>query len=180
MSSSTGSTRRRRSATPSDVQEQGSAPLWALAWDPQNGVRTLGTLEEAKSEFERTDSRVWIDLENPSRELLLTLCGVFELHPLVTEDILERNQRAKIEETGNELHIVLFALYHEGDRIAKYETDIVLGRRFLLTVHDAAVNPREAPFMRRDKGAHLRRAVDYLSIVIALAIGYYFRKQGWI
>lgn len=124
-------------------------------------MRTLETLEEVKSEFARTDSRMWIDLEDPDRELLLSLCGVLDLHPLVTEDILERNQRAKIEETGRELHIVLFALHHEEHQIFKHEIDIVLGKRFLLTVHDAGVNPREAPFMRRDKGAHLEKGPDY-------------------
>jgi magnesium transporter len=139
-----------------------SAPLWALAWDAADGVRTLSTLDEVKAEFEREDSRVWIDLESPERELLLTLCHVLQLHPLVTEDILERNQRAKIEETGSEFHIVLFALHHEGERIATHEVDIVLGKRFLLTVHDAAVQPREAPFMRRNRGAHLAKGVDYV------------------
>ena len=161
MTTSTGSRKRRARATPSDVQKPVTTPLWALAWDKDNGPRTLETLEDVRSEFARPDSRVWIDLENPDRELLLSLCGVLDLHPLVTEDILERNQRAKLEETGEELHIVLFALHHEADQIATHEIDIVLGKRFLLTVHDPAVDPRAAPFMRRDKGAHLEKGVDY-------------------
>jgi magnesium transporter len=56
---------------------------------------------------------------------------------------------------------VLFALHHEEHRIFRHEIDIVLGKRFVLTVHDPAVNAREAPFMRRDKGAHLEKGVDY-------------------
>jgi magnesium transporter len=145
---------------PSDTTTDQSEPLWAFASD-QNGSRKLSTIDELKAEFSHPDARMWIDLEDPARELLLEVCGVLELHPLVTEDILERNQRAKIEETGDELHIVMFALRHEGERIEKHEIDIVLGRRFLLTVHDASVKPREAPFMRRDKGAHLHKGVDY-------------------
>src|SRR5688500_342457 len=166
--------RDREPVTPSDVT-QTAAPLWALAWDEHDGVRTLNTVEEIRSEFGRPDSRLWIDLEEPDRVLLVALCGVLQLHPLVTEDIMERNQRAKIEETGDELHIVLFALYHEGDRIARYEMDMVLGRRFLLTVHDPAVKPREAPFMRRDKGAHLGKGVDYTLWAISdwLVDGYF-------
>lgn len=161
MSSSTTLRTRHRSVTPSDVEARTSAPLWALAWHPEDGTRTLATLDEVQAAFARDGCRLWIDVEDPDRELLQTLCGVLELHPLVTEDIMERNQRAKIEETGRELHIVLFALHHEGDRIAKHEIDFVLGKRFLLTAHDPAINPREAPFMRRDRGAHLERGVDY-------------------
>ena len=158
---STGSKRRRARATPSDKHAPRSTPLWALAWDPSGGSRELGTLEELTAEFKRHDSNVWIDLENPDRDLLVALCGVLNLHPLVTEDILERNQRAKIEETGDELHIVIFALDHHDHAIEKHEVDIVLGTRFLLTVHDAGVDPRDAPFMRRDKGAHLEKGPDY-------------------
>jgi Mg2+ and Co2+ transporter CorA len=69
---------------------QTAAPLWALAWDEQDGVRTLNTVEEIRSEFGRPDSRLWIDLEDPDRVLLVELCGVLQLHPLVTEDIMER------------------------------------------------------------------------------------------
>jgi magnesium transporter len=153
---------RRTRATPSKAHPHRSTPLWALAWTASGtGVRTLTTLGELEAAFKSPDTRVWIDLEDPERDLLLELCAVLNLHPLVVEDILERNQRAKIEETGEELHIVMFGLHHEEEQIVKHEIDIVLGKRFLLTVHDAGLKPREAPFMRRDKGAHIEKGVDY-------------------
>jgi magnesium transporter len=135
-------------------------PFWALAWSETGGVRALTTFEEFTSVYGDASSRVWIDLQDPDRELLLSLGSVLELHPLVTEDILERNQRAKVEQTGEALHIVMFALRYEGEVVA-HEMDIVLGKRFLLTSHDADVSPRDAPFMRRDPGAHLSQGVDY-------------------
>jgi len=62
------------------------------------------------------------------------------LHPLIVEDVLEGNQRAKIETTDGVVHIVLFALTH-GTRFVASEIDLVLGERFLFTVHPALWDP---------------------------------------
>jgi len=132
-----------------------------MAWSPSGGTRTLGTHDELKVAYTQSDSRVWIDLEDPGRELLDELTKLLGLHPLITEDILESNQRAKVELTGEHVHIVMFALHHDNDRIVNHEIDIVLGERFLLTVHDPSVKPRDAPFMQRNSGAHLDGGVDY-------------------
>jgi magnesium transporter len=43
----------------------------------------------------------------------------------------------------------------------------VLGQRFVLTSHDADMDPKTAPFMRRDPGAHLGQGPDYLLWLIA-------------
>jgi magnesium transporter len=121
-------------------------------------VTSLDGLQQA---FGHPDTRVWIDLEDPDRELLTQLSAMLHIHPLVVDDIIEKNQRAKIEEAGDDLHIVMFGLHYEHERIVKHEIDMVLGRRFLLTAHDAALNPRHAPFMRRDPDAHLDHGVDF-------------------
>jgi magnesium transporter len=124
---------------------------------------------------------VWIDLQDPDREMLLGLGRTLDLHPLVTEDILERNQRAKVEMTGEALHVVMFALSYEGEVLA-HEMDIVLGKRYLLTAHDADIDMQGTPIMQRDPGAHLAEGTDYLLWMIAdwLVDGYFpvFDKLG--
>ena len=62
------------------------------------------------------------------------------LHPLIVEDILEGNQRAKIETTDGVVHIVLFHLTYDDEAVAS-EMDIVLGKGFLLTAHDGSLGP---------------------------------------
>ena len=57
------------------------------------------------------------------------------LHPLVAEDILEGNQRAKVEVTDALVHIVMFALRYKGS-CTQTEIDFILGDNFLLTVHE--------------------------------------------
>lgn len=156
------STRRqeRRSQHKPPETGVGAKPLWGLAWNETDGVRPITTFAEFSGVCADPNGRLWIDLQDPDRELLLEIGKALELHPLVTEDILESNQRAKMEQTGDVVHMVMFALRYEGEVVA-HEIDIVLGKRFLLTSHDADVSPREAPFMRRDPGAHLAEGVDY-------------------
>jgi magnesium transporter len=152
--------RRRHERRAAPVAPPASPRLWALAWSEREGVRTLAGLDELRAAFEVRGSRVWVDLELPDRQLLDELSAVLGLHPLVTEDILERNQRAKVELTDDLLHIVMFALRFEGE-VTAHELDIVLGERFLLTSHDADLDLRNASFMRRNPGAHLAKGVDF-------------------
>ena len=109
---------------------------------------------------------VWIDLVSPDHDLLAELSEVLGLHPLVVEDILESNQRAKIEIYTDALHIVMFGLTYEGEILA-HEIDIVLGERYLLTSHDSDIDPRGAPFTKREEGFHLAGGPDYVLWAIA-------------
>jgi magnesium transporter len=93
--------------------------------------------------------------------LLDEISRVLALHELVAEDILERNQRAKVELTGEALHIVMFALRYDGE-ILSDELDIVLGSRYVLTSHDAALDLRDGSFAKRDPARHLAGGSDYL------------------
>jgi magnesium transporter len=124
---------------------------------------------------------VWIDLSAPDHDLLAQLTDVLGLHPLVVEDILESNQRAKIESYTDATHIVMFALSYEGE-VAAHEIDIVLGERYLLTAHDSDLDPRGAPFMKREEGIQLAGGADFVLWAISdwIVDGYFpvFDKLG--
>ncbi len=163
--------RKGRQATrsePADVGGEGSEDaqaLWALAWSEKDGVRRLTGLAEI--ERARDDGeRLWIDLVAPDRLLLDELSRVLDLHELVSEDILERNQRAKVELTGDALHMVMFALSYDGE-IVSDELDMVLGDRFLLTSHERGLNLRTGSLARREPQRHLAGGPDFLLWAIA-------------
>jgi magnesium transporter len=124
--------------------------------------------------LQAADARAWIDLTDPSPERVAEIAAKLELHPLVAEDIVERNQRAKIEEVDGDLHIVLFAMRFEG-AVTLSEVDCVLGKRFLLTVHDASFDPRRLPHFRTGVAPVLDRGHDYVLYAIADGIvdGYF-------
>lgn len=154
------SRRRHERVSPSEPVTPPNDQLWALVWSEAEGTRQLTTLDALAKAYKDPTCRVWIDLESPAADVLNSLTKLLGFHQLVAEDILERNQRAKIEKTGGELHLVMFALEYRGE-VVPHELDIVLGERFLLTAHDEDFNLREAPFRRREPDMHLDQGADF-------------------
>jgi len=118
---------------------------------------------------------IWIDASAPSPDDVAGITRALGLHELIAEDILEGNQRSKIEVTEDHIQIVLFALVY-GDPIVASEIDIVLGDRFLLTVHDADWEPRGTHHLRGDGLASvIARGPDHLLWAICddLVDGYF-------
>jgi magnesium transporter len=111
-------------------------------------------------------SAVWVDLTSPTQEMALKVGTALALHPLIVEDVLEGNQRAKIETTDGLIHIVLFDLAYT-DGVQASELDFVLGLGFLLTVHDAGWDPRATNHLRSGPGAILRHGPDHLLWALA-------------
>jgi len=109
---------------------------------------------------------VWVDLTSPTQDLALKVGAALDLHPLIVEDVLEGNQRAKIETTDGLIQIVLFNLAY-GDRVIASELDFVLGLGFLLTVHDASWDPRATNHLRSGAGPVLRHGADHLLWALA-------------
>jgi magnesium transporter len=104
---------------------------------------------------------IWVDLAAPSLDQVQAIGSALRLHPLIVEDILEGNQRAKVESTNGVIHLVLFALSH-GRRFAASEIDLVLGKGFLLTVHDGGWNPRATHHLRSGLASVMERGPDHL------------------
>jgi magnesium transporter len=104
---------------------------------------------------------VWVDLAGPSPERVETVARVLGLHPLIIEDVLEGNQRAKIEATDGLVHIVLFALDRDTSNVAN-EIDLVLGKGYLFTVHDTAWDPRVSHHLRDGAEPILAEGADHL------------------
>jgi len=104
---------------------------------------------------------VWVDLVDPSAGQLAAYGAALGLHPLIVEDVLEGNQRAKIETTDGVIHIVLFALVHQSRFVAS-EIDFVLGDRFLVTAHADVWDPNAIRHLQPDPGAMMGHGADHL------------------
>ena len=123
-------------------------------------------LAELPELVRHTDAAVWVDLTTPTQDLALKVGSALNLHPLIIEDVLEGNQRAKIETTEGVIHIVLFNLTY-GERVTASELDFVLGQGFLLTVHDARWDPRATNHLRSGIAPILRHGPDHLLWALA-------------
>lgn len=106
-------------------------------------------------------TRLWIDLTDPSPAAVEEVARCVGLHPLVAEDIIERNERAKVELIDGIIHLVMYALTRVDD-VERHEIDFVLGRQFLLSVHQSSWDPASAHQLKMGVGALLERGVDFL------------------
>ena len=87
--------------------------------------------------LEDPGSLVWVDAENDSPESLQALASQFNLHPVTIEDLINWNQRPKIEEFEQYTFLVIHSLRAiRGDKVETDELHIVLKANCLLTVHD--------------------------------------------
>jgi magnesium transporter len=135
------------------------------------GPEALAKLPEM---IRRKEAAVWVDLVAPTPEQAMEVGNALSLHPLVIEDVLEGNQRAKIETTNGIVHIVLFHLSY-GDSVVASELDTVLGEGFLLTVHNTDWDPREGHHLVNGIAPILAHGPDHLlwSIADDLIDGYF-------
>ena len=97
-----------RPARPVSRARSGSSPMRGDGVVELEGTAAMAAMAELLGEPEAS---VWVDLiaptPSPGRRRSATALG---LHPLIVEDVLEGNQRAKIETTDGVVHIVLFHL----------------------------------------------------------------------
>jgi magnesium transporter len=135
------------------------------------GASALARLPEL---LRKPDAAVWVDLVAPTPNQSQKVGEALGLHPLIVEDVLEGNQRAKIETTNGVVHIVLFHLSY-GDAVVASELDIVLGLGFLMTVHNVDWDPRDGHHLAGGVGPVLEHGPDHLLWAIAddLIDGYF-------
>ena len=131
-------------------------------------VDELGRLVAARG------SRTWIDLTNPNAQLVAAVARRLGLHPLLAEDIAEKNERPKIEQVGDAVHVVVFVI-GEGAGATPHEVDLILGRGFLVSVHGPGWDPAGAHQLRMGIGAILEKGPDHLLWALSDAIvdGYF-------
>jgi magnesium transporter len=124
------------------------------------------------------EARLWVDLENVDDLQIIEIGSWFGISRLTLEDLVEQNQRAKMEEGDGYYYLVMHALEFARalDRIATPELDIVFSERFLLTAHDVPL-----PCLTQLKNHEtnetrpLKRGIDFLlhAITDALVDSYF-------
>jgi len=118
----------------------------------------------------------WIDLTNPSPDLVGAVARRLGLHPLIAEDIIEHNERAKVQLVDDVIHVVAFVLEREGPGdVVAHEIDFVLGRGFLLSVHPSSWDPMTAHQLKIGLDEILSKGPDLLlwALIDSIVDGYF-------
>lgn len=131
-----------------------------VAW-AAGGPQAFEGRDQLATTLTDPDAVLWVDVTAPSHIQVNDVAELLSLHPLIAEDIAEKNQRAKVEEIDGTLHIVMFAIAYQGE-ITETEIDLVLNHRSLLTVHEPGWDPWAMPQLRGDPAALVKRGPDFL------------------
>jgi magnesium transporter len=98
-------------------------------------------------------------------ENLEKLGACFNLHPLVLEDILNTDQRPKIEDFDDYIFIVLRIIsYDEKNEVSSEQISLILGSNFVISLQEsnAAVFAPVLERLRTSKGRIRKSGPDYL------------------
>jgi magnesium transporter len=123
-----------------------------------------------------TESVSWVDIQGLGNEATWQrIGGVFHLHPLVLEDVVNVPQRPKVEEYEDQLLIIAHMVMPMEDQQGFYleQVSFVLSKHYLLTVqeepeHDCFGLVRSR--IRSGKGMIRNKGVDFLAYALLDAI----------
>jgi magnesium transporter len=130
---------------------------------------------EACRIFAATEATTWINVSGiHDTEVLRQVGECYKIHPLALEDILNTEQRPKVEDYEDYFFIVLKMLYpgSEGDGIKVEQVSIILGRNYVISFQEDGEDVFEGvrARLRDGKGRFRARGADYLAYALLDAI----------
>lgn len=91
-------------------------------------------IDDISTALEQDGTFIWLGLVEPDAELMRKVQDEFCLHDLAVEDAQNAHQRAKLEEYGDILFVVLHTAMLVEHTIHYGETHVFVGPRFVITV----------------------------------------------
>ncbi|HOO55211.1 MAG TPA: magnesium/cobalt transporter CorA [bacterium] len=140
---------------------------------------------EKIGEYKNSASITWINVEGiHDTELIQNIGSLFDLHPLVLEDIVHTGQRPKIEDYGEYLFIVLkmFYTHHTTGEIISEQVSLVIFENCVISFQELRgdiFDPLRKR-IRNAKGRIRRKGSDYLAytIIDTVADHYFIILEG--
>jgi len=95
---------------------------------------------------------MWINLDKPTREQVMSLSDTFPFHHLNLEDCLSKIQLTKIERYKSHLFIVMrFPFLCEGTKCSASQVSFFIGKDYLVTIQDGSVEALNGIFSECEK-----------------------------
>ena len=107
-----------------------------LIMDPETGSVRSHPRETFHPE-DHAGKIIWIDLQDPAREELAWVGGLYSLHPLALEDAFKGGQRPKLEHYETHAFLVLYdaRFEHSAPRVLLKEVDCFVAPGVVVTSH---------------------------------------------
>ncbi|HYW22301.1 MAG TPA: magnesium/cobalt transporter CorA [Nodularia sp. (in: cyanobacteria)] len=159
------------------VNENAQPPtIFLFDYNQTNFIRKQIETPEECTNYLDQESVSWVDVQGlGNQDILQRLGKVFDLHPLVLEDVVNMGERPKIEDYEDQLLIIAHMVVPMENHCGFYSEQVsfVLGKHYLLTVqeepeHDCFEGVRLR--ITRDKGIIRKQGADYLAYALLDAI----------
>jgi magnesium transporter len=169
----------RPGTTPGQLSIREDAPtadLVLIDYDRERSTCITITDPTEISKYLETHTVSWIDvLGLGNLETWQALTAIFNLHPLLVEDVVNVPQRPKIEDYEDQLLMISIMVVLNADRngFNKEQVSLVLGKNYLLTVQE---EPEQDCFhgvrqrIASDRGIIRKQGADYLAYCLLDAI----------
>ena len=158
-----------------DVSKMDKPIVTMVAYDAtglEEKVLSIEALAHFKlADYAHAGKRLWLNIHGVHDASLIKQVGdLFNLHPLVLEDILNTEQRPKIDEYDDYIFLETRNFYYlkESMSVDSEQISMVLGHHFLLTFQERSTGAFEPVRVRlRTNHAHTRgQGVDYLAYAL--------------
>ncbi len=142
-----------------------------MAYNTKDLVECELTIEQLATFKPEADKKLWLNVHGVhDTELIKQICEHFRLHPLVMEDILNTEQRPKVDEFDEYIFMEtrIFYYHRESLSVSSEQISLVLGKNFLLTFQERPTGSFDPVRERlRTSHAHIRETgLDYLAYAL--------------
>ncbi|WP_341530638.1 magnesium/cobalt transporter CorA [Nostoc sp. UHCC 0302] len=150
--------------------------IFLMDYDQTNLTRQQIATPEECIPYLDTESVTWVDVQGLGNQDLLQRVGqVFDLHPLVLEDVVNVPERPKIEDYEDQL-LIISRMVVPKEKICGFyseQVSFILAKHYLLTVqeepeHDCFEGVRAR--IDKSKGIIRKQGTDYLTYALLDAI----------
>jgi len=160
-----------------NIEADASPPTIVLIdYNETNETRLAIQKPEACSPYLNTKSVSWVDVVGLGNEEILQRLGqVFELHPLILEDVVNVPQRPKVEYYEDQLVIIALMVMPKPKEKGFWSEQVsfVLGKHYLLTVQEEPLRDSFQPVrdrIRTNTGRVRHTGADYLAYALLDAV----------
>jgi magnesium transporter len=143
-----------------------------IDYDEAHAVRKVDITPNACAPYIGTNTVSWMDIQGLGSETVLKQVGeIFNLHPLLLEDVVNVPQRPKLEDYNNQVLVIAHMVRLKEDEVG-FETEqvsFVLGKRYLLTFQEEELQDcfelvRDR--IRTSQGRVRQSEADYLTYLL--------------
>lgn len=142
------------------------ARMTLVDYGPGGMVETSLTSIDALRDYQRQHEKLWINIYGLHEVELLRAVGEYcGLHPLAVEDVLNTDQRPKLDDYGDTIYVAMHRHHPQDGGVTSDQISLVIGQDFVLSVQERPSGVLEPirQRLRNERAALRNQGTDFLA-----------------